>query len=248
MVERELDGLIQDVLDEVATPAEAARLETRLSQDSAARERRNELALVFGAMSRSRRFEAPPELKSRILRALPAGAPGVQLVPSVERRRRFRLAYIFAAGLAAGVIAAGALTGFWKLPAPGNPAVLGTMAPSSPVATARWQAGSAQVESRIWRSAGSRLASFRVVSGPAEIELSFDPAALSCIAFRPAPGAPGATLEPGRVAFQGLERTETLVELAELPGKAEAPLRITVRSSGGVTSGQLPAPGSAPAR
>jgi hypothetical protein len=244
MVERELDGLIQDVLDGVATPAEAARLETRLSAEQAARERRNEMALVFGAMSRSRRFEAPPELKSRILRALPPGAPGVQLMPSVERRRRFRLAYIFAAGLAAGVIGAGALTGFWKVPAPGSPAVIGTMAPSSPVATARWRAGEAQVESRIWRSGGSRLASFKVVSGPADIELSFDPTAMSCTAFRPAPGAPEATLEPGRVAFQGLERTETLVELAELPGQAGAPLRITIRSQGGSTSGQLPAPGA----
>src|SRR5262249_32925187 len=150
--ERELDSLIQDVLDEVATPAEAARLEARLSQDSAARERRNELSLVFGAMSRSRRFEAPPELKSRILRALPTGAPGAKPVPAAEAGRRFRLASIFAAGLAAGVIAPGALTGFWKVPAPGNPPVLGTMAPSSPVTTARWQAGSARVESRIWRA------------------------------------------------------------------------------------------------
>ena len=86
------------------------------------------------------------------------------------------------------------------------------------------------------------------MSGPAQIELSFDPAALSCVAFRPAPGAQGATLEPGRVAFQGLERTETLVELAELPGKGDAPLRITIRSQGGITSGQLPAPGAALAR
>lgn len=242
MVERELDGLIQDVLDGVATPAEAARLEMRLQQDAAARERYAELTLVFGAMSRSRRFEAPPELKSRIVRALAPGAPGLKVVPAVESRRRFRLAYIFAAGLAAGVIATGALTGFWKTPGPGAPAVLGTMAPSEAVGTARWQAGSAQVESRIWRSAGSRFASFRVDKGDAGIELAFDPTALSCVAFRPAPGAQGATLEPGRVVFLGMERTETLVELRELPGKSNAPLRVTIRAGGETTSGQLPAP------
>jgi hypothetical protein len=202
MVKRELDGLIQDVLDEVATPEEAARLEKRLSQDSAARERRNELALVFGAMSRSRRFEAPPELKSRILRALPAGAPGVQLVPSVERRRRFRLAYIFAAGLAAGVIAAGALTGFWKMPAPGNPAVLGTMAPSSPVATARWQAGSAQVESRIWRPPAPAGEVRGEQPGRDRAELRPCRAVVRCVSARSR--SPGSHSRAWPRAFQGL--------------------------------------------
>jgi len=250
MVERELDALIQDVLDGVATPEESARLETRLREDPAARARHREVSQLFTALGRSRRFEAPPELKTRILRTLPAGAPGVRTLAPAPSGRQLRLAYVFAAGLAAGVIGAGALTGFWKAPSPAGPPVSGSMMPSPAVETkgssAHWQVGQTEVDGRAWRVAGSRLAAFRVHGADTEIDITFDPAAFSWTTFRAAPRARRATLEPGRIVFGGTERGETLVEFREL-SHGDQPLHVTVRSGAQMTAGELPAPPLAPA-
>ena len=243
MDQHELDVLIQNVLDGVATSQQAARLEARLGQDPAARERQTELAHVFAALRKSHRFEAPPELRARIMRALPPGAPGVRAgAPAADLQRRFRLAYVFAFGLAAGIIVAGVLAGFWKAPPPGGAPVIGSMMPpSTPGAIqAHWQAGPARVEARTWRVGVSRMAAFRVTGAAAEIELSFDPAALRWAAFRSAPQAQRATLEPGKVVFRGAEQTETVVELRDVAGAA--PLQIMIRAGAESATGTLPAP------
>lgn len=249
----ELDALIQDVLDGVATPAQVARLESRMAHDPAARARRAELERLFSALGRVPRLEAPPELKGRILRALPPGAPGLRVgVPAVTRQRRMRLAWVFAAGLAAGVIGAGALVGLWKAPGGGLP-TSGSMMPSgsarpgTPASSGGWRAGKAFLHAASWRSGGSRFVLFQVLRGAdLSAEVTFDPAVLGPGTFRGAsPGSP--LLEPGRVAFLGVEGTGYLVELPEHAGAAGTPLHVRIRSGGQEAEGDLPAPPASPA-
>ena len=120
--------------------------------------------------------------------------------------------------------------------------MIGSMMPSSvPGAIeAHWQAGQARVEARTWRVGVSRLAAFRVTGAAAEIELSYDPAALRWAAFRSAPQGQRATLEPGKVVFRGAEQTETVVELHDPAGAG--PLHITARAGAETATGALPAP------
>lgn len=250
MPEHEFDHLIQDVLDGVATPEQAARLEERMRRDPALVERRRELEDLFEALRRVPRVEAPPDLRNSILRALPTNAPGVRTT-STAGRTGLRIAWIFAAGLAAGIVGAGALTGLWKTPAPdGAPPTVGSMGPravaTGPAPSSSWTLGQTTVDAATWRTGSSRLAKFQVRGGAAEIEVSFDPARLSPIAFHQAPHRISpARIEPGRVLIQGSDGGEYSIEFLEsgIPGPA---LRVTVRGDGREAKEDLAAPTAPP--
>ena len=254
MPEHELDHLIQDVLDGVATPEQTARLEERLRRDPALEERQRELQGLFEALRRVPRVEAPTDLRNRILRALPTNAPGVRTT-STAGPARLRLAWVFVAGLAAGIVGAGALTGLWKASVPGIPQpVAGSMAPpGAPSAgpharSASWSLEQTTVDAVAWRVGESRLARFQVRGGPAEIELRFDPAGLAPTAFRQAPlGVSPVQMEAGRVVFQASSGGEYSIEFLE-SGSPSPPLGVTVRAEGREAKGDLAAPAAPPGR
>ncbi len=254
MIEREYEELIQDVLDGPSTPEQMARLEAYLAGSEAGRTRRRELELVFGALRRVEMVEAPADLRQQVLVALRARAvPAPGRSPARAGIRRWlagphiRLAYVFAAGLAAGSIGFGALSGVLTWP-PGEPAVTGTMMaprPTTPAAGAArrvWVAGMTRVEAVSWRVANSRLAAFQIRgAGEAQIELEFDARSLSPVGVRQThPGGSRVQLEPGRVAVLGQDRGEYTIEFLDSE-EAGPPIRVTIRSGGTTAQGDLPA-------
>jgi len=254
MVEREREGLIQDVLDGVATPEQVARLEAWLERDPAARARHQEMSELFEALKRVPRVEAPHDLRQNVLRALPPAAPGARAASSSAANGfRVRLAYVFAAGLAAGVVGMGALSGLWKTPEPSrNLPVEGSMLPReapSPgpgAVTRTWEAGAIRVDGTSWRVGSSRLATFQVRGGDAEIVLGFDPAGLIPVGFRQVRSRTGrAAIEHARVVIQGVDHGEYVVEFVE-PSSPSPPLEVTVHAGGQAAAGPFAAPQAAP--
>jgi hypothetical protein len=156
-----------------------------------------------------------------------------------------RLAVVFAAGIAAGVIGWGALTGILNPGAPGRERLVGSMMPSTspqaPTIERGWNAGDARLQAVAWRSGSSRWLRLRVTSrGPAEIELRFDPARLAPVAVRRSDPASRVTLDPGRVLIRAASGGDFTFELGER--SASEPIQVSVRAGGGTVTDALPAP------
>lgn len=249
MIEREYEQLIQDVLDGVATPEQVARLERWLPTSDTGRARRRELEGVFQVLRGVPQVEAPADLREQVLKSLHARAGRARAAPRGLLERlwspRLRPAVVLAAGLAVVVIGYGALTGVLRRSG-GWPPVAGSMMPSpapTPGAGAlrrSWSAGGSRVEAIAWQAGASRLAVFQVRSGEATLELDFDPQRLSPLeVIQPDGGTAQMSISPGRVVIARARRGEYRLELLELdPG--DAPIRVTIRSGGSTTRGELP--------
>jgi len=243
MNEREFQALIQEVLDGEATAEQRERVEAYLAGSERGRARMRELEGVFQALGKVRAVPAPADLKDRVLRAIQA-RPSTARAPRI---RALRLAYVFAAGLAAGVVGMGAWTGKLSPRAPaGEPPVSGTMMPARPPSTVAvrraWQAGESRVEAVGWRVADVSLVGLQVTGDEAlEVELRFDPRRLEAGAVRQSrPVAAHFEVEPGRVLIRTQARSEYIVEFRGTP--SGAPIQVSLRSSSGSAAGTLPAP------
>ena len=255
MIEREYEDLIQEVLEGDATPQQIERLETWLAGSEAGRARRRELEGVFRALCGVSEVDPPPDLKNDILRALrarPAPGRAKGLARSWVPGSRFRPAFIFAAGLAAGAVGYGAVT---RLPAwpPGDSSVMGTMMPTrTPPSAAEgirrgWSVGPSRVEAISWLTPDSRLAVFQVREGEARIEIEYDPARLSVVGVAQTHAeASLIAAGPGRLVVSGGSRSEFTVEWRQLAADSPAP-RVTVQSGGATARGDLPPAAAFPA-
>ena len=249
MNERDYESLIQEVLDGTATPQEVEKLEAWLAHNELGRTRRRELESVFQALGRVRPAEAPAELKQAVLSTLEARAAGGTVRGGARGSHgwfgpRTRLAYVFAAGLAAGAVSVGALTGVLPPVGPEGE-TSGTMMPSTaPAAEAlrrSWKAGDARIEAITWRAGKARLVSVQIRGeGAAEVELTFDSSELTAGSVRQAGASAAVEVEPGTVKVRGENRGEYTIEFPE--AGASAPIQIAVRSGGATTLGELPAP------
>ena len=251
MIEREHEQLIQDVLDGQATPAQAERLKAWLSTNEEGRTRMRELESLFATLDRVPFAELPEGLANEVEQAIRARAASrgaaVGRLPAGGFAPRMRLGVVFAAGIAAGVIGWGALTGVLNPGAPGRERVVGSMMPAAAARAGAvqgaWKAGQARVEGVTWRVGKARWVTVQVRSGePVEIELRFDPGALSPAAVRQSDPAARVVVDAGRIVLGSPAAGEFSVEFGE-QGVA-TPIQVTVRAGEASAAGELPAPRS----
>jgi hypothetical protein len=263
MIEREYEALIQDLLDGQATPRDVERLEAWLASSDAGRTRRRELEGVFQILERVRSVEAPPDLRDRVLESLQTRAearlsPGERGGARIRPPRtlfgyRVKLAYVLAAGIAAGAVGLGALTGVLRTTGPGrDPSISGSMMPAVPPASGAVRlalsAGEARMEAVTWRVGKARLVAVVLRGGePAGIELQFDPGSLSVGAVRQGRYPLPLASEAGKLVFQTQIGGDYMLEFTE--HEPEAAIQVILRVGHLSTAGVLAAPGgAAPAR
>ncbi len=248
MIDRDHEQLIQDVLDGQATAAQQARLEAWLATNEEGRTRMRELEGLFATLDRVPFAELPVGLASEVEQAIRARAPSRAPAfrrPSWVAAPRMRLAMVFAAGIAAGVIGWGALTGILQPGGAGRGSLVGTMMPATPAPRAsrskNWSAGGTNVEATTWRAGTSRWVQL-VVAGraPAEVELRFDASLLSPVAIRQSDPSARVAVDPGRILIRVPSRGRFTFELGQ-PGPAGS-IRVIARAADGSFSETLPSP------
>ena len=250
MIEREYERLIQDVLDGLASPAEVERLNAWLATNEEGRTRMRELEGLFATLHRVPFVEMPLGLTNDVQQAIRARAASLEKIrkPVVLTggRLRMRLAMVFAAGIAAGVIGWGALTGILNPEGPGREGVVGTMMPTTPppagTVSQAWSAGTLRIESVVWRSGSSRWLRLRVDGdgSPAEVELRFDPDGLSPATVRQSEPSARMVMDPGRVLIQAQAPGEFTLEFGERT-RSEV-IQVTARAGSHRISDRLPSP------
>src|SRR2546427_3929358 len=126
MNDRELERLMNDQLDGVATSEDSERLSRALESREDVRTEYRKLGGVFAALSCVEMEEPPSDLKQNILRSIrkaetaPAREGWLESIAAAFRGRPgFRSAYSFASGAVLGVLAFALLSGN-LLPPPGS--------------------------------------------------------------------------------------------------------------------------------
>lgn len=233
-----LDELIQRVLDGDATPTEKLRLEQRLASDAHARNRYDELARVFEALSATRLEEAPAGLRDDVLRSVREAAlartPGTARtgVPAPRAARPAFSWFRLALPIAAGAVAVAVL--FVNLGGPRRIAgdqVSGTLAP--PAAPADLVLGTGPDAVAIRPAVVATGAELRIVAGAVPVTLHLE-GADGAVQLATDPAAPAAGLDLPLAA----SATATVHVLAPAPG-ARVLVRITY-PDGRVLSGHVP--------
>jgi len=250
MIDREYERLIQDVLDGQASPAEIERLNAWLASHEEGRTRMRELEGLFATLHRVPFVELPHGLANDVQEAIRARAASrVKTKAGFSFglfKPRIRLAMVFAAGIAAGVIGWGALTGILNPEGPGRERLVGTMMPSGPpragTVSRSWSSGSLRVESVVWRSGSSRWLRLRVEGPPADVELRFDPEALSPATVRQSEPSARVVINPGRIQIQAQPPGDFTLEFGERT-RSEA-IQVTARAGKQMVADRLPSPPS----
>lgn len=123
--------LIHKELDGVLEPSEQKKLESHLAENQEARQVRRELSRVAEFLSQAESSEPPAYLKKRILNSLPSGKyPGLSAAGkfrakvSTFTKPGLKFAYVFAAGVVAGLILFSTL---WKVQNPDDSKLTGAM-------------------------------------------------------------------------------------------------------------------------
>lgn len=254
MKDKEVRRIMNDELDGIAPPEDAARLKRELAGSPETRDEYRKLGGVFAALSRMGMEEPPSDLKQNVLRMIRhAESVSVRngwlesLRAAFRKRPVFRYAYSFAAGTALGVaifalvsrdvgsrmgpavfsgamIPAGDLTGFQNI----DRVELGLKEGRVIAETLSREDGLvARVTARAPRGTG--------------IEISFDPGGLRPVALRQASSY-------GNVALLGFDRLTLTVEQSgesqyllylARRGPAGSPLRIIIRTADGFLQSEL---------
>ena len=200
MLKKDILELLNREVDNANTEKDRIAVGKIVQKNAEARRYLQEMQEVSSLLRKAVDQPAPPHLKERILRAIPLQAPAVQ--PRISPRSsfwnelfvgpRFRLAYTFAGGAAAGILLFVLLTG-----APSDSADLaGTMASKEPsvlahsTATVTLKEANGAVEATRFKStvvAGVNLQT----PGEVDLLLNFDPNQLTFDSFHPLNGASG---------------------------------------------------------
>jgi len=212
--------------------------------------RMRELEGLFATLHRVPFVEMPQGLTNDVQQAIRARAASRENVRKpvalTGPRLKMRLAMVFAAGIAAGVIGWGALTGILNPEGPGRERLVGTMMPSGPpragTVSRSWSSGSLRVESVVWRSGSSRWLRLRVEGPPADVELRFDPEALSPATVRQSEPSARVVINPGRIQIQAQPPGDFTLEFGERT-RSEA-IQVTARAGKQMVADRLPSPPS----
>jgi anti-sigma factor RsiW len=253
--DRELERLMNDQLDGVATPEESERLSRALESRDEARLQYRKLGAVFAGLSRLEMEEPPASLKQGVLRAIQASKAfqaresRLQSIRTFLRGRTgFRQAYSFAAGAALGVLAFAVLTGnLMSRPGADSMLLTGTMAPLVPGGVYRAIGSHVFVlhDGHVLAEALSGkegLVARLTTEAPlgSSVVVTFDPADWSAAAMRQDPAGNEVMLGTGRVSIRMLRlgQSQYLLYLAR-KGPAGSPLRISIDSPDGSVQGEL---------
>lgn len=252
MNHHELQQLMEDVLDGVATPEQAARLQDRLANDPAARAHYLERIAFFRALGTdSEMVEPPAELAAGVMREVHKGprpipgAKGLILSWRDSFQRRPILGWSYAIGAAAAVIAVTVViqTSPTTFGSRGSLPVTGTMAP--PDAGESWlqadravlTAGDARGLIIVLKQRGGLMARVEThAPGLAELELTYDPVAVSVTRIEGPQGAETAVTTPGSLKLQLRGDAVAGIRFAG-PAPAGSTLLVTLRASGAVSKG-----------
>jgi anti-sigma factor RsiW len=251
----EVDRLIQDELDGVATPEEAARLKQRLAEAEADRGKYRDMQTVFGLLDRMDMVEPPPDLKTNVLRAVEPRILSVEskrgvwilLKSAFQRRPLFRFAYPFALGTALGALVVGLAIGRFGPTAPNRDSDLsGSMLPSTSVRggdildRSGLELGGARLtaETRAYPHGVAVQIEIKSTS-PVDVGIRFDPAHFTPMGFRRLE-PPLGLVELHRDGFwihqSGAGRYELLLRGA---GDQHIPLQVVFQSADRSTQGVL---------
>jgi len=258
MNDRDLQQLMNNQLDGVATPEESARLTRALESREDLRAEYRKLGGVFAVLSRVDMEEPPPDLKQNVMRAIrrhDAVPARTDWLAWVRAAVRGGFGYSFAAGAALGVLAFALLTGnLTTRPGTDVGPFTGTMArPSGPAAYHRisgrdFALRTGRVLVEVLSGSDGYLA--RVAStapSGTELVLSFDPAVWGVEGLRQRQAGNEVMLGFGRlsVRIQQSGESQYLLYLAR-KGPAGSPLRIAIQSPDEFVNGELDtqAPGS----
>jgi hypothetical protein len=254
MTDNELIQLIEDVLDGAATPEQEARLQARLADDPAARRRYLERVALFEALgTKSEWVEPPADLAAGVLgeiRKGPNPAPGASGAFMSWRdafRRRPILTWSFAIASSAALIALAIAIGIGPAPwsSRGSLPVTGTMAP--PDAGGSWlqadravlTAGGAQATLTVFTQRGGLMVGVETrAPSRAELELRYDPAAVSVARIEGPQGAGQIRATSGilKLSLNGDESRWIHLAGADPPG---CTLHVTLRFGGASRKGVL---------
>jgi|GEM_PF-1909350 anti-sigma factor RsiW len=254
--DRELERLMNDQLDGVATPEDSERLNRALESREDARLLYRKLGGVFTGLSRLEMEEPPASLKQGVLRAIqamgepvPARESWLHSITALFRERPgFGRVYPFAAGAALGVLAFAVLTGnLMTRPGVDSRPFTGTMAPL-PLDGVYRHIGSHDFVLRDGHvlaevlSGKEGLVARITAKAPlgSSLVVSFDPAGWSATGVRQDRVGNDVMLGTGRLSIRMLTlgQSQYLLYLAR-KGPAGSPLRIAIQSPDGSAQGEL---------
>ena len=255
MKDDELDRLIQDELDGVATPEEVSRLKQGLAEGEANRAKYREMQTVFGLLDRLEMVEPPPDLKPNVLRAIEPRAQSAKsgsgmlarVKSTFQRRPRFRFAYPFALGAAVGALALALATGrFGPIGRDRDSDLSGSMLPRTSLTAgdvldrAHLELDTAQMTT-VTRAHQDGVAVQIGIQSAGEVDFGvrFDPARFAPVGFRQPESAPGhVDLREGAfwIHQRGSGRYELILKSLKDSGP---PLQVVLRSGDRSVEGVL---------
>lgn len=221
MVDERTAFLIQRVLDREATPEERAALDALAAKDAAVRAAHDDLATTVALLAQVETVAPPPDLKRRIMRALPAeryarverrtpasviNALRTVLRESLSARPAFALAYTMVLGVVVGAAAFAVISDTGLSPAPSE--AYGTMAPPEAAALPRPTEEHVidldEVEGTVRLRAEGERVLFELELAPqteTEVQVTFDPDRLQWQGLARIDGRPSgaATVHEGEV-------------------------------------------------
>jgi len=254
-LDRELEGLMNDQLDGVATSQDSERLRLALEAREELRMQYQRLGAVFAALDRLGTEEPPASLKQDVLRSIrlsespaPARASWLGYVLNVIRGGTgLRQAYAFAAGAALGVLGFAILTGnLMTRPGTDTRPYTGMMAPLETLYRS--------ISSRDFKLGGDGRVLAEALSGKdgllvrltadapvgSDVALSFEPGDWTALSVRQEPAGNEVMLGMGRLSIrmQQSGQSQYLLYLARR-GPAGSPLRIAIHYPDGFVQGEL---------
>jgi len=244
MIERRREQLMQDVLDRQASPEQIRELQAWLASNHEGRARFEELEGLFKTLGQVSEVPAPEGLKDHVIEVLRRShAPARAVARPRPARAALRPAFLFVAGMAAGVIGYSGLTRLPEWP-PGDDRAAGTLMPQpdSPAGAETnrrsWTVGEARVEALAWHRDGALVVTLET-QGRAEVVLEYPPGALKFRSIGQG-GAPGSQFrsEPGRLTIAAADRSS--FEIVWEPAAPPPTLTLTVRAGNEHVRGNLP--------
>jgi hypothetical protein len=254
MSEAELDRIMDDVLDGVATSEQAAWLDKKLAGDPQARSRFERRKELFGLLGRGHAMvEAPADLAPAVMREIRAGSRPAKARPGLPSwlhetfGRRRGIGWAYAVGAAAALVALAVMTRMDRnaLGSKGWLPVTGTMAPAgpgesgAPVNQARIEAGSSHAGIELFRQGEVLLVRIETHSTkPLGVELEYDPAAVSAALFDGPHGLEFRQASPGVIQYSPSGDVMARVRLTPL-AKSDTQVRVTLESEGVISRAVL---------
>jgi anti-sigma factor RsiW len=250
------EELLNRELDGEATPEEVVELRRLVALRPELRARYEGLRALVRALERVKDGEVPEDLRGDVLRRIAARPvpaaprPGwrAALGAALSRQPAFRFAFVFAGGLALGILASALAV---RLAPSADVAMLaGTMLPESrlarlePASRERLELGDAKGEAATRAARGRVLAEVDLDSSAAvTLTLEFDPAALTPLVFRQDGAGRDVVLDSRglRLSHLGHGRYSLLFEVK---ATTPAPLRLRLVSGAGLLERTLTAGGA----